>query len=125
MPFHWALPLFRICLPQSLLEGMAMKRFLTSTFLLALPFTASAQTAISQLPAASTPLTGTELLPLVQSGVTKSVTATNLRGAFYPGLVCDGATNITSPVQSAVTAAQSAGGGTIWLPAYAKGSMTC
>lgn len=35
---------------------------------------------ISQLPAATTPLAGTEEVPLVQSGTTKKVTVANLRG---------------------------------------------
>ena len=35
---------------------------------------------ISQLPAATTPLAGTEEVPLVQNGVTKQVTVTDLRG---------------------------------------------
>ena len=35
---------------------------------------------ISQLPAATTPLAGTEEVPLVQSGTTKKVTVSNLRG---------------------------------------------
>ena len=35
---------------------------------------------ISQLPAATTPLAGTEEVPLVQSGATKKVTVSNLRG---------------------------------------------
>jgi hypothetical protein len=36
---------------------------------------------ISQLPAATTPLAGTEEVPLVQSGTTKKVSVANLRGA--------------------------------------------
>jgi len=36
---------------------------------------------ISQLPAATTPLAGTEEVPLVQSGTTKKVSVTNLRGS--------------------------------------------
>jgi hypothetical protein len=39
-----------------------------------------ADVKISQLPAATTPLAGTEEVPLVQSGTTKKVTVTNLRG---------------------------------------------
>jgi hypothetical protein len=40
-----------------------------------------ADVKISQLPAATTPLAGTEEVPLVQSGTTKKVTVANLRGA--------------------------------------------
>jgi hypothetical protein len=40
-----------------------------------------AEIKISQLPAATTPLAGTEEVPLVQSGTTKKVTVTDLRGA--------------------------------------------
>ena len=36
---------------------------------------------ISQLPAATTPLAGTEQVPLVQSGTTKKVSVTDLRGS--------------------------------------------
>jgi hypothetical protein len=39
-----------------------------------------ADVKISQLPAATTPLAGTEEVPLVQSGTTKKVTVTDLRG---------------------------------------------
>ena len=39
-----------------------------------------ADVKISQLPAATTPLAGTEEVPLVQSGTTKKVSVTNLRG---------------------------------------------
>ena len=37
-----------------------------------------ADTKISALPAASTPLTGSEVVPINQSGVTSNVTVTNL-----------------------------------------------
>ena len=40
-----------------------------------------ADVKISQLPAATTPLAGTEEVPLVQSGTTKKVSVANLRGA--------------------------------------------
>jgi len=40
-----------------------------------------ADVKISQLPAATTPLAGTEEVPLVQSGTTKKVTVANLRGS--------------------------------------------
>jgi hypothetical protein len=44
-----------------------------------------ANTKISNLPAASTPLTGTELVPIVQNGVTVNVTAQNLNGGNSGG----------------------------------------
>ena len=37
---------------------------------------------ISQLTAATTPLVGTELLPVVQGGVTKQITSADLSGAI-------------------------------------------
>lgn len=41
--------------------------------------TAFAQVAISQLPSATTPLVGTEIVPIVQSGVTKQVAVSNFQ----------------------------------------------
>jgi hypothetical protein len=49
---------------------------------------------ISQLPAASTPLGGTEVLPLVQSGETKKVTVSELRATAVTGVTA------TAPVVS-------------------------
>lgn len=43
-----------------------------------------ADTKISALPAASLPLAGTELVPIVQSGTTKNVSAANLSAGFGP-----------------------------------------
>jgi hypothetical protein len=51
-------------------------------------------TKISQLPAASTPLGGTEVLPLVQSGETKKVTVSQLRATSVTGVTA------TAPVVS-------------------------
>jgi hypothetical protein len=51
---------------------------------------------ISQLPAATTPLAGTEEVPLVQSGVTKKVSVTNLRG----GVSVLGVTGVAPVVSS-------------------------
>lgn len=57
-----------------------MKKLLaTLLFLLAAP--AFAQVPISGLPSASTPLSGVELVPLVQGGVTKNVPVAQLRGS--------------------------------------------
>jgi hypothetical protein len=44
-----------------------------------------ANTKISQLPVATTPLTGSELVPIVQNGVTVNVTAQNLNGGGSGG----------------------------------------
>ena len=43
------------------------------------PTTALAQVAISQLPSASTPLAGTEIVPIVQSGTTKQVAVSSIQ----------------------------------------------
>lgn len=51
---------------------------------------------ISQLPAATTPLAGTEEVPLVQSGTTKKVSVTNLRG----GVSVLGVTGVAPVVSS-------------------------
>ena len=51
---------------------------------------------ISQLPAATTPLAGTEEVPLVQSGTTKKVSVTDLRG----GVVVTGVTGVAPVVSS-------------------------
>jgi hypothetical protein len=48
---------------------------------------ALAQTTISQLPAATTPLTGTELVPIVQAGQTDKVTVSNLVNNAAPGAI--------------------------------------
>lgn len=56
-----------------------MRRFLACLIALALPAAALAQT-ISSLPSATTPLSGTEQLPLVQNGVTKRVPASAIIG---------------------------------------------
>lgn len=46
---------------------------------------ASAQTTINNLPAATTPLAGTEVVPIVQGGATKKVTVSNLVSNAAPG----------------------------------------
>jgi hypothetical protein len=62
-----------------------MKRFALALVALLLPSWLSAQVAISQLPAVSTPLTGAEMVPAVQSGVTKKVTASQLSAFISSG----------------------------------------
>lgn len=49
---------------------------------------------ISQMPAATTPLTGTELIPIVQDGVNKTATPDNIQS----GLVKSNATGITGAI---------------------------
>lgn len=69
---------------------------------------------ISQLPAATTPLAGTEEVPLVQSGVTKKVSVTNLRGTAAVTAVTATAPVVSSggltPVISMAAATTSANG---------------
>lgn len=79
-----------------------------------------ANVKISQLPAATTPLTGTELVPIVQNGVTKRaqaafVTTTFLSVKAY-GAVGDGVADDTAAIQAAINAG-SALGRTVYFPA--------
>ena len=92
--------------------------------LLLLPALAFGQ-KISTLPSATTPLAGTEIMPLVQGGTTKQASITSINGVFlitaqetaasvtptnlaYPfldarryGVVCDGTTDNTAAMQTA------------------------
>jgi hypothetical protein len=71
-----------------------MKKLLCAALLaLAVAMPAVAQIKISNLPAATTPLTGTETVPIVQSGVTKNVSVTNLRGGGGGGGTPGGSSN--------------------------------
>lgn len=60
---------------------MTMRKLLLFALLALQPFAVLAQSAtpISGLPAATTPLTGTEVVPIVQSGTTKKATAANIQ----------------------------------------------
>lgn len=75
---------------------------------------------ISQLPAATTPLTGTEVIPLNQGGVTKRTTVSELSANFVNvknyGAVGDGVANDTQAIQNAIDAVSSTGR-TIYFPA--------
>lgn len=74
---------------------------------------------ISQLPAATTPLTGAEEFPLVQNGVTKrapvsaAVPFVNVKTYGAKG---DNLTDDTAAIQAAVDAVFAAGGGTVYFP---------
>ena len=73
-----------------------------------------ANVKISQLPAATVPLTGAEIVPLVQSGVTKNVAssafasaATGLVNVTSYGAVGNGTTDDTAAIQAAINTGKS------------------
>lgn len=74
---------------------------------------------ISQLPAATTPLSGAEEFPLVQNGVTKRAPV-SAAGPFVNvktyGAKGDNLTDDTAAIQAAVDAVFAAGGGTVYFP---------
>lgn len=72
---------------------------------------------ISQLPEATQPLTGAELTPIVQGGVTKRTTVAALSSAVNVksyGATGDGTTNDTAAINAAITAAGTSG--TVFFP---------
>lgn len=73
-----------------------------------------ADTKISALPASTTPLAGTEVLPIVQSGATKQVSVANLTA----GRVIS-ANGVTFPASQAVSADPNT------LDDYEEGTFTC
>lgn len=101
-----------------------------------------ADVKISQLPASTTPLAGTELVPIVQSGVTKQATVagfTTAAAGYTPsgtgavprsvasklqesvsvkdfGAVGDGTTNDGPAINTAIAALSAAGGGVLFFP---------
>jgi len=90
-----------------------------------------ADVKISQLPAATTPLAGTEEVPLVQSGTTKKVTVANLRGTAAVTAVTGTAPVVssggTTPAISMAAANTSTNGyltSTDWNTFNGKGSGT-
>jgi hypothetical protein len=78
---------------------------------------------ITELPPATTPLTGNELTPIVQNGVTCQTAVSNI-GLDAPyinvkafGATGNGTTDDTAAVQSAIDFVNTAGGGTVFFPA--------
>jgi len=76
-----------------------------------------ANVKISQLPAATLPLSGAEVAPIVQSGITKKAAIS----AFSPyvnvksyGAIGDGTTDDTTAINAAITAAGT--DGTVFFP---------
>lgn len=92
---------------------------------------------ISNLPVVTTPLTGTEVFPVVQSGTTKQTAITNI--PFVPsgtgavtrtvqsklqdvisikdfGAIGNGSTDDTAAIQAALNYANSIGGGVVYIP---------
>ena len=72
-----------------------MKRIIGSLLLVCLSALAQNST-ISNLPAATTPLAGTEVLPIVQNGITKKVPASALGGGASSQVYVDGVV-VTNP----------------------------
>ena len=79
-----------------------------------------ANVRISELPAATLPLTGAELVPVVQSGVTKQTLAAAVGAGVVNvrayGAVGDGVANDTAAINAAYSAAQAAGGAEVFFP---------
>ena len=74
---------------------------------------------ISQLPAATTPLTGSEQIPLVQGGVTKKASALSMLPAINVkayGAVGDGTTDDTTAINNALAAAKTANAVVVFPP---------
>lgn len=89
-----------------------------------------ADVKISQLPAATTPLAGTEEVPLVQSGTTKKVSVTNLRGTAVSAVtgtapvVSSGGTTPAISMAAANTSTNGYLTSTDWNTFNSKGSGT-
>ena len=89
-------------------------RFVVAAILLLVSAPAAAQVKISGLPSAATPLAGTEIVPVVQSGITKQATVAAVGQSALPslnvasyGAKCDGSTVDTAAFNSAIFVANS------------------
>lgn len=77
---------------------------------------------ISELPTATSPLTGSELTPIVQNNVTYKTAVSNIgiAGTYVSvkafGATGNGTTDDTAAIQSAIDYAFNAGGGTVFFP---------
>lgn len=74
---------------------------------------------ISQLPLATTPLTGTEVVPVVQSGITRRAPVNALTPFINVksyGAIGNGAADDTTAIQAAIVAAETAGQGALYFP---------
>lgn len=86
---------------------------------------------ITELPVATTPLTGSEVIPAVQNGVTVQTAISNIgvAGAYVNvktfGAVGNGTTDDTAAIQACIDYVNSLGGGTVFFPAgtYYVGQM--
>lgn len=81
-------------------------RFLAMTLVFATIAGARAGEKISEMPAAATPFGGTELFPIVQGGVNRSVNFTNLLSQVAPGA------NVSSALQAAIATGANVQAGT-------------
>lgn len=89
-----------------------------------------ANVKISNLPSATTPLTGTEVVPIVQSSVTKQVTVSNMvllpvsTVASLPSAATagTGARRFVTDASATTFASTVAGGGANKVPVYSDGT---
>ena len=74
---------------------------------------------ISQLPLATAPLTGTEVVPVVQAGVTRQTAVSTLAPYINVkayGAAGNGVADDTTAIQAAIVAAETAGQGAVYFP---------
>lgn len=100
----------------------SLRKFLAALIVFA-PLGASAQT-ITNLPAASTPLGGSELIPCVQSGVTKKCTVTGVAGTVTLPVIAGNTVlgNAQGTSNTATAVALPNCGGSLNTLAYTNGS---